>query len=112
VRCAYPLLLFLALNLAAPLARSAEEGKPVVVTMKSLSYDPKRVEIHIGDSVIWTNGARTVHTAVSDDEGTTFDTGEIEPGKSSRPIKFERVGDIPYHCKVHGKTMTGIIAVR
>ena len=32
------------------------------------------------------------HTAISDDQGETFDEGEIEPGGASKPIKFEREG--------------------
>ena len=44
--------------------------------MKSLSYDPKKLEIHTGDSVLWTNKARTTHTVTSDDDGKTFDSGD------------------------------------
>jgi plastocyanin len=88
------------------------EGKPITVTMKSLSYDPKKLEVNVGDSVVWSNKARTTHTATSDDEGKTFDTDEIEPGKSSKPVKFEKEGEFKYHCKVHGKTMSGKIIVK
>jgi plastocyanin len=88
------------------------EAKPITITMKSLGYDPRKLEIHVGDSVVWTNEARTKHTATSDDEGKTFDTDEIEPGKSSKPVKFETEGEFKYHCKVHGKTMSGTIVVK
>ena len=88
------------------------EAKPVTVTTKSLSFDPKKLEIHVGDSVVWTNESRTKHTATSDDDGKTFDTEEIEPGKSSKPVKFEKEGEFKYHCKVHGKTMSGTIVVK
>jgi len=98
-----------ALLLAVPLGWSAE---PITVKMKSLSYDPRELEIHVGDSVMWTNEARTTHTATSDDEGKTFDTGEIEPGKSSKPVKFEKEGEVKYHCKIHGKTMSGTVVVK
>ena len=86
--------------------------KPITVTMKSLSYDPKKLEVHVGDSVVWTNESRAKHTATSNDDGKTFDTDEIEPGKSSKPVKFEKEGEFKYHCKVHGKTMSGTIAVK
>ena len=91
---------------------SKSETKTITVTMKSLSYDPKKLEVHVGDSVVWTNESRTKHTATSDDDGKTFDTGEIEPGKSSKPVKFEKEGEFKYHCKVHGKTMSGTIVVK
>jgi len=80
-----------------PSPREVRDGKvgaePTTVAMKSLSFDPKMVEVHVGDSVVWTNEARTSHTAVSDDDGKTFDTGEVEPGKSSKSVKFEKEGE-------------------
>ncbi len=71
------------------------QPKTITVTMKSLSYDPKKLEIRVGDSVVWTNKAFAAHTATSDDDGKTFDTGSVEPGES-----------------VHGKTMSGTIIVK
>jgi plastocyanin len=94
------------------LADRKSEVKPITVTMKSLGYDPKRLEVHVGDSVVWTNESLTKHTAVSDDEGKTFDTGEVEPGKSSKPVKLEKEGEFKYHCKVHGKSMSGTLVVK
>jgi plastocyanin len=88
------------------------EAKTITVKLKSLGYDPKKLEIHVGDSVVWTNDARTKHTATSDDDGKTFDTDEIEPGQSSKPVKFEKAGEFKYHCKVHGKAMSGTIVVK
>jgi plastocyanin len=88
------------------------ETKPITVTIKSLSYDPKKLEIHTGDSAIWTNKARTTHTATSDDDGKTFDTDEVGPGKTSKPVKFDKEGEFKYHCKIHGKTMSGTIVVK
>jgi plastocyanin len=108
------------LILATSLAWSADEkhrdnepeAKPITVTMKSLGYDPKKLEVNVGDSVVWTNEALTTHTAVSDDDGKTFDTGEVEPGKSSKPVKFDKEGEFKYHCQVHGKSMSGTIVVK
>jgi plastocyanin len=85
---------------------------PVIVRAKSLSFDPKKLEIQVGDSVVWSNEARTNHTATSDDDGKTFETDEIAPGQSSKPVKFEKPGEFKYHCKVHGKSMSGTIVVK
>src|SRR4051812_35749033 len=87
-------------------------GRPVTVVLKSLRYDPKKLEIHVGDSVVWTNESKTAHTATSDDDGKTFDTGEVEPGTSSKPVKFGKEGEFKYHCKVHGKSMSGTVVVK
>ncbi len=86
--------------------------KPITVKMKSLSFDPKKLEVLVGDTVVWTNRARTKHTATSNDDGKTFDTAEIAPGQSSKAVKFEKEGEFRYYCKVHGKTMSGTVVVK
>jgi plastocyanin len=109
----------LALIFAASVAWCAEQNdgtkqpdaNPTSVQMKSISYDPKSVEVPVGGSIVWTNTAFSNHTATSDD-GNTFDTGEIKPGESSSPVKFDKEGEFQYHCKIHGKTMSGTIVVK
>jgi plastocyanin len=88
------------------------KAKEITVMVKSLSFSPKKVEVEVGHSVVWTSEARTKHSATSDDDGKTFDTGDIEPGKSSKAVKFEKPGEFKYHCKVHGKTMSGTVVVK
>jgi plastocyanin len=101
-----------ALILTASVAWSANEPTaPISVAMKSISYDPKRVEVPVGGSVVWTNKSFTNHTATSDD-GQTFNTGEITPNGSSSPVKFDKEGEFTYHCKIHGKTMSGLVVVK
>jgi plastocyanin len=101
--------------LAAGPVWSAEDSEKIGVTtveMKSLSFEPKTVEVPVGGSVVWANKAHSKHTATSDDEGKTFDTGEIKPDGTSKPVAFEKVGEFKYHCKVHGKTMSGTVVVK
>ena len=105
---------------AASVASSAEENdgtkqsdaKLTSVEMKSISYDPKSVEVPVGGSIVWTNKAFTNHTATSEDDGKAFDTGEIKPGESSSPVKCDKEGEFQYHCKIHGKTMGGTVVVK
>jgi plastocyanin len=40
------------------------------------------------------------------------DTGEIKPNESSSPVKFDKEDECKYHCKIHGKTMSGTIVVK
>lgn len=84
------------------------------VKMKSISYDPKVLEIKVGDSVEWVNSSYTEHSATSfedEKQNAKFDTGLIQPQKSSQKIEFKQVGAFSYHCSVHGKAMTGKINV-
>jgi plastocyanin len=84
----------------------------VEVKMKSLGYDPKQVEIKVGESVVWKNTAYTEHSATSGATPAVFDTGMISPGKESKPIKFKKIGQYQYHCSLHGMTMSGIVVVK
>src|SRR4051794_27875532 len=93
-------------------AGNTSNDKPIVITMKSMSYDPKRLEMPPGASVVWKNKSHSKHTATSDDDGKTFDTGEIKPSQSSKPMKFEKEGEFKYHCLIHGKMMSGTIIVQ
>src|SRR5262245_30877104 len=117
---AWQLAVSLAFIFAVSVAGAAEENdgtkqsdaKPTTVEMKSISYDPKSVEVPVGGSIVWTNKAFSNHTATSEDDGKTFDTGEIKPGESSSPVKFDKEGQFQYHCKIHGKTMGGTVVVK
>jgi plastocyanin len=71
-----------------------------------------RRRVPVGGSIVWINKAFTNHTATSEDDGKTFDTGEIKPGESSRPVKFDKEGEFNYHCTIHGKTMGGKVLVK
>jgi plastocyanin len=110
VKRIYLLLVSFALISVTSAASLAVET--ITVKMKSLSYDPKQIEAQVGDTVVWTNNAFSKHTATSDDDGQTFDTGEIKPDETSKPIKLEKQGEIKYHCKIHGKSMSGTIVVK
>ena len=63
--------------------------------MKSISYDPKIVDVSVGDSVVWTNKAFSRHTATSE---APLIIGEIKPSGKLEPVKFDKEG----HCKIHG----------
>ena len=99
---------------AGPAGRDdpGKKAEPKRVVARSLKFDPKKVEITEGESVVWTNEARTEHTATSDDDGKTFDTKEFKPGETTKAVKFEKAGEFKYHCKVHGKTMSGTVVVK
>ena len=86
-------------------------ANPAVIKMNSLGYDPKVITIKAGEAVQWQNVAHTEHYATADD-GKTFDIGPIEPKASSQPVPFPAAGEYKYHCKIHGRTMSGTIVVK
>jgi plastocyanin len=34
------------------------------------------------------------------------------PDESSKSLKFDKEGEFAYHCKIHGKSMSGTIVVK
>jgi plastocyanin len=80
------------------------------IIMKSISYDPKKLEIKVGDAVEWENKSYTDHSATSEDAGGC-DTGLIARGKTTKKVEFNKAGVYKYHCSMHGKSMSGEITV-
>ena len=95
--------------LFVPVAFSADLQSHVI-TMKSISFDPKAIVIKKGESVEWVNKSYTEHSATADD-GSSFDTALIAPQKKSKAVQLNKTGTYPYHCSVHGKTMHAQIVV-
>jgi plastocyanin len=81
----------------------------VTVTIAEMSYSPDPIEIKKGDTVVWSNQDGPPHTATADDG--SFNTGRIPAGKSSKPITFNTAGKVPYHCTIHGPSMSGTVQV-
>jgi plastocyanin len=80
--------------------------------MKSISYDPKVVEITAGQTVVWKNVSYTDHSARTDGGPSPFNTGMVAPGHASKPVTFTTAGEFPYHCGMHGTTMSGVVKVK
>jgi plastocyanin len=71
-------------------------------------YDPSVINIKVGTKIEWTNTGAVLHTITADD-GTTFDSGNLEP-KATFSFLATSPGTITYHCSFHA-WMTGTIVV-
>ncbi len=100
-------LFFAAVILNSSLALAANH----MVTMKSLSFDPVKIEIKAGDTIEWTNISYTEHSALSEENPPLFDTGRVKPKNHSAKILLTKPGTFKYRCSVHGKTMSGEVVV-
>ena len=73
-----------------------------------MAWGPSPVTILVGQSVNWTwTGC---HSVVSDNGSDPYTSGSPVCGSSFNHI-FNTVGDYPYHCGLHGLTMSGMIHV-
>jgi plastocyanin len=87
-----------------PASVGAGEGKVVI---QGIAFNPARVEVPVGQEVVWTfadNGLS--HSVTADDR--SFDSGRLASGEFRRA--FATPGEIPYHCEVHAR-MKGTVVV-
>jgi plastocyanin len=80
----------------------------VTAAVQDFLFQPARLEIAVGTTIVWINTGQTMHT-VSAEDGS-FDSGPIEPGER-RGLTFSRTGTFPFHCTPH-PFMRGVIEVR
>jgi plastocyanin len=79
------------------------------VSISNFKFSPGTVTVKSGTKVTVANNDGTAHTATSDD-GSTFDTGDIDPG-SSKTVTLSKAGTVKYHCSIH-PFMHGTIVVQ
>ena len=80
----------------------------VTATIQDFLFQPARLEIAAGTTIVWTNNSQVMHTVSA--ENSSFHTGPIEPGQR-RALTFSTVGIFPFHCTPH-PFMLGVIEVR
>lgn len=77
------------------------------------SYSPDTDSVTVGTTVAWHNQDGTAHTATSNTTGTgAFDTHTVSSGGTSAAIAMNTAGTFPYHCTIHGLTMSGVLKVK
>jgi plastocyanin len=87
-------------------APSGAEGSKA--SIQDFLFQPSRLEVTAGTTIVWTNGGQVAHT-VSADDGS-FESGLIEPG-SRGTITLKQPGTYTFHCTPH-PFMKGVIVVR
>ena len=80
----------------------------VKVDIKDFSFKTDPIQAKVGDTITWTNGDTTPHSAALDDGSCATDT--IQPGNSGS-LQFTLAGTYPYHCAIHPTQMKGTIVV-
>lgn len=88
------------------------------VSVQDNSFTPFELRVRAGDSVQWTNTGG-FHNVLADDLSfrcangcdDTGGSGAPAPGPWSFTRSFAAPGTYPYHCEVHGVSMSGRIVV-
>jgi plastocyanin len=96
------------LVLAALAASAKPTPRVVVVTIHDMRFDPASVTLERGDRLRFDNHDLVGHTATVPG---VFDSGRIEPGKTSKLSLPAAAGEYHYGCTLH-PSMTGAVTVR
>jgi plastocyanin len=89
-------------------AAERPESKTHTVTIEGMRFQPERLTVARGDTVVWVNKDLAPHTATSKDG--VFDSGTIQAEKSWRFTAREK-GEFGYICTFH-PTMTATLRVK
>jgi plastocyanin len=87
---------------------AARTGPTAKAGIKSLAFQPNRIEITAGTTVAWTNDDPLEHTVTAVDR--SFDSGLIAPGATWH-YTFTRPGTYPFFCQPH-PFMKGVVIVK
>ena len=95
--------------LAALLATNALAQEVAEVRIEGYRFIPPEVQVHVGDTVRWTNAEkRTSHSVVFPAEGG-LESERMFPGEAWLR-RFDKAGRFEYHCGPHPE-MKGVVVV-
>lgn len=79
-----------------------------VIEIRNFAFSPARLELSVGDTVLWINRDAPPHTAT--DSAGQWDSGALESDASWSRVAIEP-GRVPYLCDYH-PSMRGVLIVR
>jgi plastocyanin len=88
-------------------AKAAPAEDTVMLTIKSFTFMPMAINLHVGQTLVVTNLDEAAHTITASDG--SFDSGRLEKGQSFR-FRPTKPGTYDYYCDFH-QYMTGTIEV-
>jgi plastocyanin len=101
-------VLFLAVSFApAAKDKDDDDAKAHKVTIQNLKYDPAKLTIKPGETVLWINKDDNDHTVIADDD--SFKSDNLSTGDKFSHT-FDKKGTFKYHCKYHPR-MKGQVLV-
>ncbi len=92
---------------SSPSAAPAQGGE-VQVQIVDFRFEPARITVAPGTTVVWTNVGPTAHTATS--KADVWDSGILQKGQTFR-FTFRTPGTYDYWCTLH-PNMLGQVVVR
>ena len=93
---------------AATAGRHVGPAATVDISITEFMFTPNRLQVHVGDTVKWTNNGAVAHTTQA--KMNVWNSGTLVPG-ASFSFTFPNTGLFKYRCAIHPTLMTGTIKV-
>ena len=90
-------------------ASTPGSGSGSSIAISNFKFSPATETVRRGARIEVSNGDTAPHTVTADD-GSSFDSGTLQPGGSTT-ISVARTGRFPYHCTIH-PFMKGVLVVK
>ena len=95
----------LVLAAAALAALGASAQQVAVVSQKKRAFEPREVEVKLGESVVFVNDdGELLHHVYSKDARFSFDIGE-QPAGTRVPVRFSAPGTFDVRCDIHPRML-------
>lgn len=95
----------------APAAQPGQ-ANTAAVALENFQFNPAKLEVKVGTTVVWTNNDSVGHTVTADDGA--FNSGTLRKGDTFS-FTFTEAGAFAYYCQPHGgkggQGMSGMITV-
>jgi len=98
----------LAAVLLSGAAAAHAAGKTHAVRIEGMKFVPERVEVAVGDTVVWTNKDIVPHSVTAAE--AKVESGDLQTGKSFRLVARNK-GEMNYICRLH-PVMKGVVVVK
>jgi manganese oxidase len=98
---------------SGPTQAQVAVAAPVAVTLSEFKIDPSTIDVTAGAPVVFnvTNKGQVPHTFAVDVNGTTHDTGQIQPGTSAQlQLPALSAGSYQAYCSIPGHKDLGMKA--
>jgi plastocyanin len=110
-------LLAILMSLSLATAVIAADGKQHKVEIAGVKYNPAKLKVKKGETVVWVNADDRDHTVVArvpkdskdKKDKPAFDSGKIAAGDRFE-FKFDKTGKYEYGCEYHPR-MKGVVEV-
>jgi plastocyanin len=94
-------------SLAAP-QLPTRRAAIINVSISEFMFSPDRTQVHVGDTIVWTNNGEVSHTTTA--RGGAWDSGVLTPGQTFS-FTFDTLGQVRYRCQIHLNLMKGGVNV-